>query len=339
MNRAHPVFSRWGCLAGVLLVAVVGAAMAVSGGAIFSPGELTAFADNAGPAEPVASHAEIGNDCAACHAPFTGVSAERCQACHESVAGQRAAGTGLHGALPNAQAARCEGCHTDHHGRGFDPSADALERFDHGLVGFSLARHAEDYRGAPLDCAGCHRLADFHFEAAACVECHGQAETAFMAQHVGAFGPDCLACHDGVDATSSFDHAETDFPLEGEHAALSCTTCHSPVVPPAEARAECAGCHAEPPVHAGLFGTDCAACHTTTAWQPALMVAHRFPLGHGGEGQIACAACHAETYTAYVCTNCHEHPQAEMVEEHAEEGIGGEELLRCAVCHPAGEKD
>ena len=337
MNRAHPVFSRWGCVAGVLLVVGVGVALAVSGGAIFSPGDLTAFADNAVPVQPVASHAEIGNDCAACHAPFTGITAERCEACHESVASQRAAGTGLHGALPNAQAARCEDCHTDHQGRDFDPSADALERFDHSQVGFSLARHMEDFQGTPLACESCHQLADFQSEPATCLQCHGQAETTFMAQHVGAFGTDCVACHDGVDATSGVDHAQTDFPLEGEHAALSCTACHSPAVPPAEARAECAGCHAEPPVHAGLFGTDCAACHTTTAWQPALMVAHSFPLDHGGGGEIPCATCHTNTYTEYVCTNCHE--QEEMIEEHAEEGIGGEALLQCAACHPAGEED
>ncbi len=339
MKRAHPIFSRWGCLAGLLLVAGVAAALALSGGAIFSPGALTAFADDPVPAQPVASHAEIGNDCAQCHAPFTGITAERCQACHTRVAEQRATGTGLHGALPAAEVSRCADCHTDHHGRDFDPSADALLRFDHTLVGFSLEKHVEDFQGQPLACEGCHRLADFQFEAAACVDCHAQAQAGYMAGHLAAFGIGCLACHDGVDTASGFDHAATDFPLDGEHAALACAACHSPAVPPAETPTTCAGCHAEPPVHAGLFGTDCAACHTTTAWLPAQMPAHAFPLDHGDEGQIACATCHTETLATYTCTNCHEHEPEEMIEEHGDEGIVGEQLLECAACHPSGEKD
>jgi hypothetical protein len=339
MRQAHPIFSRWGCLSGLLLVTGVGLAIAFSGGSIFNPGELTTYADDAVPAQPVGSHAEIGNDCAQCHAPFAGVTASRCQACHTEVAEQRAAGTGLHGALPLAEAGGCAGCHSDHHGRDFNPSEAALLDFDHTLVGFSLVLHAEDFQGQPMACESCHRQVDFAYEPATCLACHGQVETAFIPDHVAAFGTDCVACHDGVDATHGFDHATTDFPLDGEHAALTCSTCHSPAVPPADTTSQCAGCHAEPPVHAGLFGTDCAACHTTTAWQPAQMAAHAFPLDHGDEGVIACATCHTESFVTYTCTNCHEHEPDEMIEEHAEEGIVGAQLLECAACHPSGEKD
>ena len=489
MNRAHPLFSRVGCASGVLLVAAVGLAIALTGGAIFSPGALTAFADNPTPAEPVASHAEIGNDCGQCHAPFAGVTTERCEACHATVAQQRATGTGLHGVLPEAEAGECAQCHSDHRGADFDPSAGALNRFDHAALGFSLARHGVDYNGRPLDCAACHRAADFQFEPATCVECHGQAETAFMAHHLGAFGTDCQACHDGVDAMAAFDHGQTAFALEGAHVPLACTQCHTPLLRPSEtpthcagchaeppvhaavfaaqdcadchtagawspARAagqaafahaaaefqlvnhtvdyagqtitcanchpgapihdfaalpaacsechtaaapafmaqhqldfggdcagchdgagnmtnfdhaqvfaldgmhaaldcqachqahtfagtprECAACHAEPPIHAGVFGTQCAACHTTSAWAPAQLVQHSFPLDHGEQGEVPCATCHTETYTAYTCYNCHAHQPAEVQEEHAEEGIGTDELMRCAVCHPAGEED
>jgi hypothetical protein len=173
VNRAHPVFSRAGCLSGLLLVLGVAVAMAVSGGAIFNPGDLTAHADNATPARPVASHAEIGNDCGLCHAPFAGVTAERCLQCHAGVDQQRVASTGLHGSGEAMQATRCETCHSDHQGRDFDPSAAALAQFDHGGLRFTLARHAQDYAGQTLECAGCHRLGDYDYEPAACVECHG----------------------------------------------------------------------------------------------------------------------------------------------------------------------
>lgn len=490
MNRAHPVFSRAGCLGGVVLVLGVLAGIAVSGGALFSPGELTAFADDVVPAQPVASHAEIGNDCRQCHAPFTGISAQRCLACHDRVAQQRASGGGLHGALAAPQAARCDDCHTDHQGRAFDPSTDALLRLDHASLGFSLARHVEDFQGQPLACQGCHQQPDFQFEPVACAVCHLQADPGFAANHVSAFGTNCLACHDGMDATGGFDHGQTGFPLDDHHAALTCAACHRPEVPPSEtpsqcaachaeppahagvfagqdcadchaptgwtpARAgnvtafrhadttfklvnhtvdfagapltcavchtaasthdfsvsgqacvtchtvadpafmephrrafgdsclschdgagnmanfdhaqtgfvlegahaavecaachvsetsagaprECAGCHQEPPLHAGLFGTDCAACHTPTAWLPAQMPNHSFPLNHGSEGLIACATCHIETFAAYTCTNCHEHEPNDLREEHADEGIVGDRLLDCAACHPHGEKD
>ena len=339
MTRIHPVFSRWGCLGGLLLVAGVALAIAVSGGAIFSPGQLTAHADDVVPSMSLASHAEIGNDCAQCHAPFTGITAERCQVCHVGIADERTAGSGLHGALPAAQARRCDGCHTDHQGRDFDPSAAALQQFDHNLVGFTLARHLADFVGSPITCHDCHSSGDYQSEPAACAACHGQAEAAFMEQHLAAFGARCLDCHDGSDSASGFDHSSTDFPLDGRHATLECAACHNPAVAPAETENQCAGCHAEPPLHAGLFGTDCAGCHTATAWQPATLPDHRFPLDHGGAGLIPCATCHTESFAVYTCTNCHEHEPADIIEEHAEEGIVGEALLLCAACHPNGEKD
>ncbi len=158
-----------------------------------------------------------------------------------------------------------------------------------------------------------------------------------MAGHVQTFGADCAGCHDGTGNMANFDHARV-FVLDGAHAPLACADCHAGQrfqgTP-----AECAGCHAEPAVHAGVFGLECAACHTTEAWLPAALRAHTFPLDHGEEGLLACATCHTTTYAEYTCFECHEHEPQEMAEEHAKEGISAAELTDCAACHPAGQEE
>ncbi len=97
-------------------------------------------------------------------------------------------------------------------------------------------------------------------------------------------------------------------------------------------------CHAEPEVHAGLFGTDCAACHSTAAWQPATLANHTFPLDHGKEGIVPCTTCHPNTYQEYTCYGCHKHEPAKMEKKHAEKNIVGARLLECAACHSDGKE-
>ena len=100
-------------------------------------------------------------------------------------------------------------------------------------------------------------------------------------------------------------------------------------------RTACVACHAEPASHAGQFGTDCAACHRTTAWTPAEFNGrHSFPLDHGGGA--TCATCHPSSFTVYTCYGCHEHSESEVRSEHMEEGIGNFE--NCMECHPTGEE-
>jgi hypothetical protein len=197
------------------------------------------------------------------------------------------------------------------------------------------------FDGTPFTCAGCHAGASAQtlpaVDGPVCAECHALADQAFMTAHMQTFGLDCTSCHDGTGALRDFDHNQF-FVLDGAHAPLACEACH------AEQRfkgtpAECAGCHAEPEVHAGVFGAECAACHTTTAWTPAALRAHIFPLDHGGQGEVACATCHVERYPAYTCYGCHEHTPEETQRQHAEEGLTTEQLLDCAECHPSGQED
>jgi hypothetical protein len=486
LSRQHPVLSPAGCLGGLALSIGVAVALFISGGAIFSPGGLTAQAAQGVEIKGYKSHADFENDCMQCHEPLHGLTADKCQACHTDVAEQRAAGTGVHGLKTNDMS-DCAACHRDHEGQAYNPSELALKKFDHSTIGFSLTRHIINYDQSPLACKACH-TAEGNYKlssTAACTDCHGAHDATFMAAHTAAFGVQCLTCHDGVDKTHGFDHAQTKFPLEGQHINLGCGDCHRPSLAAQDTPANCAGCHAEPPVHASVFGDDCAschtaaawkpaklenrlafdheaasfkliyhaknydssplncrtchtagdysftaqtctdchsahdaafmaqhieqygsdclschdgagnmknfdhsrffvldgrhatvecaachlnqqfkgtpkecsachrepeihaglfglkceACHTTTAWAPAQLTQHTFPLDHGGQGEITCATCHTASYVTYTCYGCHEHDPAKTREEHAEQNIPAGELDACAACHADGRKE
>jgi hypothetical protein len=347
LSRQHPLFSPIGCAGGLVFIAGLVVAVLLSGGAIFSPGELTAYAEKGSPLKGFASHADFQNDCTHCHAPFQGIVPERCEACHTTVGAERASGTGLHGKLRPDEVERCETCHADHRGRGLNPTVDALNKFDHAILGFSLVRHIVDYSGTPLNCTGCHTGADFKFEAATCAHCHGGHDAGFMERHLRAFGQECRACHDGADAMTAFDHAQTQFPLDGKHVDVECAACHTPRVAPQEAPTQCAACHAEPPVHAGVFtGQDCAACHTANDWnqvrlgdRPAFRHADTtFQLIHHaadfGGSPITCQACHPAaqagdfSLNAQTCTDCHGAQDAAFMGQHLQ-AFGP----NCVSCH------
>lgn len=98
---------------------------------------------------------------------------------------------------------------------------------------------------------------------------------------------------------------------------------------------QCYACHEEPEVHAGSFGINCARCHNTVAWTPAVLTRHDFFLDHGGTGEVDCKTCHPTSYTTYDCYGCHEdHQPAEMETAHVAEKIF--EYAECALCHPTG---
>ena len=42
---------------------------------------------------------------------------------------------------------------------------------------------------------------------------------------------------------------------------------------------QCLDCHEEPDIHAELFGINCARCHNTATWKPAVLTKHVFPAG------------------------------------------------------------
>ncbi|MBI5830277.1 MAG: hypothetical protein HZB20_12240, partial [Chloroflexi bacterium] len=195
----------------------------------------------------------------------------------------------MHAALFGAD---CEACHTS---AAWSPATLNGNAFDHAATKFALTSHTENYDGQPFACATCHGQAltptgPFTFVQEVCSDCHGLRDQVFMVKHVQDFGNDCLSCHDGSGSMKNFDHSKV-FLLDGKHATTACADCH-PNNKFKDTPRECVSCHAEPDIHLGLFGLQCADCHSTTAWLPAALKNHTFPLDHGEQGEIACATCH-----------------------------------------------
>ena len=213
----------------------------------------------------------------------------------------------------------CAVCHSPN---GWEPA-----NFNHDLSAFKLeGKHAE------VSCESCHQNNIFKGTPTDCYSCHQQDD-----EHNGQFGTDCAACHtpnNWDDAT--FDHTRSNFPLTGAHVNVACENCHTN----GQFKGldtTCLACHAEPTEHAGQFGTDCAACHTTNAWTPASFNGdHTFPLNHGESGTLSCATCHPSAYTTYTCYGCHEHTEANIRGKHLEEGISN--FQNCTECHADGRE-
>ena len=128
----------------------------------------------------------------------------------------------------------------------------------------------------------------------------------------------------------TFDHAATDFRLEGAHRGVDCGACHVRDKPPRAAPGACIDCHRERDAHRGALGKDCATCHGVEDWRKVRFdhgkaTASRWPLT-GAHTTVDCGLCHAgERYrqTPTACVDCHR-----IDDVHA--GARGAD---CADCH------
>jgi len=297
---------------GPLLAALLAAGSAAAGplDALVSPGELSH------------AHADLERDCGKCHRPFeAGAQAQLCLACHEAVAADRLAHTGLHGRSRSAAGDVCRTCHPEHRGRGaalvtLDRASFPHGDTDHPLRGAhtsvpcaSCHAAGKKWRDAPADCAACHRGAD---------------------PHAGRLGEDCARCHGETSwHETRFDHGATRFALEGAHAQVACGACH-PTARYTDAPTDCGACHAVDDVHRGRLGADCASCHGVGGWKE-VRFDHgktRFAL-RGAHARASCDACHASGAAPSAlptdCGSCH---GADDVHE-------GRNGPRCGDCHGA----
>lgn len=192
------------------------------------------------------------------------------------------------------------------------------------------------------NCSQCHNRSNRKQQRQLCLACHKPIaeditrQRGFHGHAPGMQGAECAACHSehlGRDADivrlsrPAFDHRLTDFHLDGAHASLACESCHAAGKPLRSAPTTCNGCHAGNEPHAGKLGTDCAACHNVTAWQPARFNHDRtgFAL-QGAHASVPCAQCHfGNRYkgTPQQCAACH-------APDDVHRGERGE---RCAGCH------
>lgn len=193
--------------------------------------------------------------------------------------------------------------------------------FDHDTTGWPLiGKHAE------AACDGCHADQTFRNTPTDCYGCHAEDDA-----HDGRSGTQCEQCHNPTDwLDTSFDHSrDTDFPLLGRHASLSCDDCHSEDPFSDDLQSTCVSCHLEDDSHDGLNGDRCETCHTPVDWAETSFdhdAETDFPL-RGGHLQAACGDCHIdpvfEASPGTSCDSCH-------LEDEPHEGTLGSD---CAACH------
>jgi hypothetical protein len=126
----------------------------------------------------------------------------------------------------------------------------------------------------------------------------------------------CTVCHANEDYSSihpthEFNHQNAKFPLQGEHAKLSCKKCHSDLVF-SNAGTRCAECHAD--IHRRKLGNSCEECHTPRGWlqikQKTDGHQNRFPL-IGAHAAVPCESCHTNAAVGLYrglstdCASCH----------------------------------
>jgi hypothetical protein len=212
------------------------------------------------------------------------------------------------------------------HGRAW-PSVNLNAAFPHPIA--LEGKHAQAL------CSDCHK-GEVKPEYK-CSNCHEPPQ----ATH---FGEDCERCHTpaGFDQATlaNFQHP---VPLEGAHASLDCTACHSGGQ---KLVYDCAACH-KPPSEPH-FGTDCKQCHNTTTFADATIAPdqHQPPLV-GAHARAQCSLCHpsGQANPEYVCGNCHKAPANHFAQPcdtcHTPEGWAqsASSLTRAApkVPHPTGD--
>lgn len=192
------------------------------------------------------AHALPAVKCSACHASarqFRDTPRE-CVACHKKDDKHE-----------GQQGTQCAQCHTDQSWR--------IARFDHAKTRFPLTG-----KHIAATCKSCHLTPRYKDASRECVACHQRDDT-----HAQRLGPRCDTCHNTSDWKRwSFDHdTRTRYRLDGAHAKVACTTCHTRPAPRgkdvAPLGSQCAACHRNDDAHDGHFGLRCEQCHVPQSWK------------------------------------------------------------------------
>lgn len=214
-TRHHPLFSPLALLGALILLGGLGFVLFRSGGQTFSPGELSAVSATNKQAGSVPNHAALGDDCLACHTPFSGIETQKCTACHTEIGQSQQQESGFHGRVTHLA---CTTCHQEHKGADVNLIAQSLDHF-------TVETHALFF---PLDgahttqgCESCHLNNQFTNTPTNCINCHEEPDV-----HAGQFGTQCTLCH----TTTDWEDARLQvhaFPLDhGMLGQLQCETCH-----------------------------------------------------------------------------------------------------------------
>ncbi|MCA8970827.1 MAG: hypothetical protein KDC95_13620 [Planctomycetes bacterium] len=224
----------------------------------------------------------------------------------------------------------CEQCHSTSRWEGakFDHNTWPLDGA-HSAASCNKCHINNVYQGTPRNCVDCHR---------------NDYDATTSPDHAASNFPlDCTQCH----VTSQWKGAKFDhntWPLDGAHKTVNCTACHKNNVYKGTPR-ECVDCHRADydgttnPNHSQLnYSLVCTNCHSTTTWQGASFN-HRFPITSGAHKGLSCTECHKNptSYTEFTCTDCHEHSQTRMDDKHKGVSNYAWTSAKCYQCHPNGK--
>jgi hypothetical protein len=256
------------------------------------------------PGSLIAGHAETENQCGACHErDGNAIQNDRCLHCHEEVQADLEQNQGFHGRNAWARSADCSTCHSDHKGSdakitGLDPELFNHEDTDFPLLGMHkqqacTACHTEGdaYRDTTTECVGCHEDDDVHEDQ---------------------LGNECESCHDAHRwSEQRFDHADTDFPLLGQHEQTTCASCHLEGLRYEDTQNTCDGCHSSSDVHFGTYGKSCDDCHSPEKWDEAEFNHDKTQFAlRGSHRDVDCKRCHPPASDASnqdsACIACHD---------------------------------
>lgn len=236
---------------------------------------------------------------------------------------------------------RCTDCHADYHEKQFvnnGVSPDCSECHSvNGFAGSSYTIEKHNLGNFPLQgahlatpCIACHKKETkwkFREVGLSCKDCHEDIHKGKISDKYYP-GSACEKCHSTQKWTQvKFDHATTQFKLEGAHESKTCRDCHFNKEPKGHANqvfsglsVNCEKCHTDK--HQKQFeqngSTDCSRCHSSVSFKPAVLFDHgksRFPLD-GKHASVACDKCHQPvttgevTYILYLtnkikCEDCH----------------------------------
>ncbi|MFN7326728.1 MAG: hypothetical protein ACK5SQ_09105 [Chitinophagales bacterium] len=282
------------------------------------------------------AHAAIAMDCAACHNGNYNSTPNTCNGCHTGDYNAATAPNHLLNQFPTD----CASCHSE--------SAWTPSTFDHNTFYPFTGAHL----AVATDCIACHQNGNYSATPNTCNGCHAAEYTGSANPNHQALGipTDCESCHSTAPgwAPASFAIHNDYYPLNGAHAAIAndCATCHNGDYN--NTPATCFACHSSEftnttnPNHtAAQFPTDCASCHTETAWDPAIFDhdGQYFPIysgAHDGEWS-QCIECHfnPNNYAEVSCIGCHTNPETD--DQHT--GVNGYvyNSSACLACHPTGD--
>ena len=171
------------------------------------------------------------------------------------------------------------------------------------------------------ECSNCHVLLNKAGQDRLCLDCHKEVaqDVARKQGHHGRIQiPSCRSCHTEHKGRSAgiapvderrFDHALTDFQLQGKHTKVECRACHKVAAKFRAASSACVDCHRKDDTHKGTLGGACADCHTEKNWKETTFdhAKTRFPL-IGKHTAAKCGDCHKEAafrQAPQACVSCH----------------------------------